>query len=132
MTTEADYFEGLISRFKHLNYWGNLGIKFDYLKEGYARVKLIVTDEVINNNSTLHSGAIASLKDVAISSTLRSLHSNPVTTVSLTTNFIAPAELGKTVYATAKIVSSKKRIHYVESTVVDEGGRRKRKWSTKR
>ncbi|WP_158232566.1 PaaI family thioesterase [Sporosarcina sp. P13] len=86
-------------------------------------MKTVVSDKVKNINNTLHGGAIVSLMDVAISSTLRSIHPEPVTTVSLTTNFINPAEFGKTVYASASIVDSKSRIRYVNSRVLDEDGK---------
>jgi acyl-CoA thioesterase len=122
VTTETNYLEWLKKHFEESNYWVNMGITFDYLEKGDVRVKLVVADRVLNINNTLHGGAIASLMDVSISTTLRSIRSDPVTTVSLTTNFINPAKQGKTVYATASITSSKNRIQYVESTVVDEDG----------
>ena len=119
---ETDYLEWLKDHFEGSNYWRNLGFTFHSLEKGSARVQVVVSEKVLNNNNTLHGGAIASLMDVAISSTLRSIHRELVTTVSLTTNFINPVKLGKTVYATATIVSSKSRIQYVDSTVVDEDG----------
>lgn len=122
ISTDTDYLEWLRDRFESSNYWKNLGISFDRLEKGDVRVKLTVDDDVLNNNDTLHGGAIASLIDVAISSTLRSIIPELVTTVSLTTNFINPAAYGKTVYATASVVSSKSRIQYVDAKVVDEDG----------
>lgn len=122
MKTDTDYLEWLKNHFESSPYWKNLGITFHSLVQGDVCVKLVVTEKVLNNNNTLHGGAIVSLLDVAISSTLRSLQPDLVTTVSLTTNFINPVILGKTVYATANVVSSKSRIQYVESEVLDEEG----------
>ena len=119
---DTDYLEWLKDHYESSNYWKNLGITFHSLVKGDSCVKALVSEKVININNTLHGGAIASLMDVAISSTLRSLHPELVTTVSLTTNFINPAKFGKTVYATASIVSSKSRIQYVDSKVIDEDG----------
>lgn len=122
VSTETDYLEWLRNRFESSSYWQNLGITFDQLEKGDVRVKLTVLDNVLNFNDSLHGGAIASLMDVAISATLRSVFTESITTVSLTTNFINPAQYGKVVYATASIVCSKSRIQYVDSKVVDEDG----------
>ncbi|TQR11831.1 PaaI family thioesterase [Psychrobacillus lasiicapitis] len=122
MKTDTDYLDWLKDHFESSPYWKTLGISFHSLEKGDVCVKLVVTEKVKNINNTLHGGAIVSLLDVAISSTLRSLQPELVTTVSLTTNFINPAKLGKTVYATANVVSSKSRIQYVESEVLDEDG----------
>ena len=122
MITKDNYFAELKELLENSFYWKNLGITFDCLEEGFARVKLKVDDDVINYNNTLHGGAIASLMDISISSTLRSMRIEQMTTVSLTTNFINPGKRGKTVYATSTVVSSKKRMQYLQSTVVDEDG----------
>ena len=122
MKTETDYLEWLKDHFESSPYWKNLGITFHSLAKGEVCVKMMVTEEVVNINNTLHGGAIVSLLDVAISTTLRSQQPNLVTTVSLTTNFINPAKFGKTIFATANIVDSKNRIQYVESKAFDEDG----------
>ena len=122
MKTEMEHLEWLKDNFENSPYWKNLGITFHSLVKGDVCVKLIVSEKVLNNNNTLHGGAIVSLLDVAISSTLRTIQPDLVTTVSLTTNFINTAKLGTTVYARANIVSSKSRIQYVGSELLDEDG----------
>lgn len=122
MKTETDYLEWLRDHFESSTYWRNLGFTFHSLEKGNVCVKALVSDSILNVNKTLHGGAILSLMDVAISATLRSMQPDLVTTVSLTTNFMNPAKEGKTVYATADIVSSKSRIQYVSAEVVDEDG----------
>lgn len=122
MTTEEEYLQGLIEYFERMEYWKSLGVTFDSLQVGRACVKLTVDDKVENANHSLHGGAIASLLDMAMSLTLRSTYRDPITTVSLTTNFISPAAFGKTVYASATIVSSKRRMQYVEAKIEDEDG----------
>lgn len=122
MKTEEDYLEWLKDHFESSPYWRNLGFTFHVLEKGNACVKALVSKNILNNNNTLHGGAIVSLMDVAISSTIRSIHSEMVTTVSLTTNFMNPAKEGKMVYATATIADSKSRMQYVNSEVFDEDG----------
>lgn len=122
LKTETDYLGWLKDHFENSPFWKNLGFKIHSLEKGGGSVKVLVSDKVLNNNHTLHGGVIMSLMDVAVSLTLRSIHPELVTTVSLTTNFMNPAKEGKTVYATASIAESKSRIQYVNSEVVDEDG----------
>ncbi|MGK7379693.1 PaaI family thioesterase [Planococcus sp. 1R117A] len=122
LKTETDYLEWLKEHFESAPFWKNLGFKIHSIEKGEAKVKVLVADKVLNNNQTLHGGAIMSLMDVAVSVTLRSIHPELVTTVSLTTNFMNPAKEGKTVYASASIADSKSRIQYVNAEVVDEDG----------
>ena len=122
LKTEPGYLEWLKEYFEDAPFWKNLGFQIHSIEKGKAEVKVLVSDKVLNNNHALHGGAIMSLMDVAVSATLRSIHADPVTTVSLTTNFMNPAKEGKTVYATASIADSKSRIQYVNAEVVDEDG----------
>ena len=96
VATGMNYLEWLKRDYEDSNFWIYIGFTFDYLEKGAVRVKLTVSENVLNRNKTLHGGTISSMTDVAISSTIRSIQSVHVTSVSLTTNFINPVEEGKT------------------------------------
>lgn len=120
-TVTGSYLQWLRNELEDSPFWRHMGIAFERLEPGEVIVQLPVKDELLNSNSTLHGGAIASILDAVIAATIRSRKEVRVATISLTTQFVAPIKEG-TIYATANIVNPDKRIQYVESKVTDVNG----------
>ncbi|WP_279246218.1 PaaI family thioesterase [Candidatus Litorirhabdus singularis] len=82
-------------------------------------VGLRVGDGHINYIDIAHGGVLSTLADVALSfQVYLSERPNPaVTTVSLTTNFLAPARLGDWLVATTKIDRLGKRSAHVSGSI---------------
>jgi len=53
--------------FKNDNYANNLGVELVDVREGYAKVSMVVGDQHLNGVKILHGGVIFSLADVAFS-----------------------------------------------------------------
>jgi acyl-coenzyme A thioesterase 13 len=75
----------------------------------------------------LHGGIATAVLDNASgttgSLTVDATGRAPFLTVSLTTQFIAPAGLGKRVTATGRVVGGGRSILYISAELVDEDGR---------
>ena len=104
-------------------FWKLLGIEMDQVNSDSVRIKLSMTPDFLNVNRSVHGGIIASMLDTIMGVTLR--HQNDdakVATVSLTTQFIAPALEGTTIYGTARVVHCGRRIASLEAKLESESG----------
>ena len=93
---------------------------------GGARLTLTVGPQHGNRHGVLHGGIIAMLLDSASGYT-GSRHIDPdslpeMLTLSLTTQFLAPALAGTTVHATGKVTGGGRRTLFIDGALRDEDG----------
>jgi uncharacterized protein (TIGR00369 family) len=95
--------------------------------DGQARCWLDIGPQHTNRHGVLHGGIATAVLDNASgttgSLTVDATGRAPFLTVSLTTQFIAPAGLGKRVTATGRVVGGGRSILYISAELVDEDGR---------
>jgi len=95
-------------------------------KDGSAIVSLDVQEKHLNRNGTLHGGIIAMMLDAAAGfAASRSNTTNqftPVVTISLTTNFVAPATKDMKIMCTGRITGGGASIVYSGAELRSEGG----------
>lgn len=118
------YLEKLRAELEGSPFWRHMGIRFAGIPPDEARLVMPVSPDLINPNGGLHGGAIASLLDAAIGSTIRLKRDARVSTIYLTTHYVNPVGEGATLHAEAEVAeTSAKRIVPVEAKVTDGDGR---------
>ncbi|MEQ9257769.1 MAG: PaaI family thioesterase [Roseovarius sp.] len=92
-----------------------------------ARCHLDVTEAHANRHNVLHGGIAATLLDNAMgatsSLTVDPSGRMPFLTVSMATQFLAPAFVGSRVTATARVTGGGKSLLFLEAQLADEAGR---------
>jgi uncharacterized protein (TIGR00369 family) len=129
--TSANHNPNAIEKDQHLTFkdeyenspfWKLLGIEMDEVNADAVRIKLSMSPQFLNVNRSVHGGIIASMLDTIMGVTLRHQTDAKVATVSLTTQFIAPALEDTTIYGTAKVVHCGRRIATLEAKLESESG----------
>ncbi|WP_435332741.1 hydroxyphenylacetyl-CoA thioesterase PaaI [Haloarchaeobius sp. TZWWS8] len=102
----------------------SLGIELVNLDEGTATLELELTDDMCNFHGTPHGGAIYSLADAAFAA---ASNSHGTSAVALETNmsYLAAAEVGQTVRATAEEshMAGRTAEYQIAVKTVDDGER---------
>lgn len=108
---------------KNVAFGDLVGIQLDVSAPGFAKMSLVVRDELKQNNGVVHGGAIASLIDSAAAFAVIPLlnEHETTTTVDLTVSYIRPLVDG-TVSASAKVLRAGRRIIVISAEVSDEAG----------
>lgn len=90
----------------------HLGIEFEEVALGYAKLSLVVEDFHLNGADVLHGGTIFSLADTAFAAASNS-HGKLALAVSASINFLKATPKGEKIYAEAKELGlSNKTGHY--------------------
>lgn len=102
-----------------------LGMQFKIVGPGEIIYSMPITEQHLATPIAAHGGSISALMDAtmgvcALSEVMG--QNKVVSTVELKISFIAPALLGDTMYATAKIVRSGHRILFVEGEMRNQKG----------
>ncbi|MFZ7092446.1 PaaI family thioesterase [Primorskyibacter sp. 2E233] len=96
-------------------------------EDGGARCILDVTGAHVNRHDVLHGGIAATLLDNAMgatsSLTADATGRTPFLTISMATQFLAPAYAGKRVTATGRVTGGGRSLLFLVSELVDEDGR---------
>lgn len=86
------------------------------------RVALRVQANQINANGSAHGGLIATLADVAISAAiLRGSDQLPPSTINLSLDFTAPAQLGQWLEARTDIIRRSRRMAFAQCMISADG-----------
>lgn len=103
---------------------GLLGLKFVSLQRGAVVMRMMVRDELKQNNGTLHGGALASLLDTAAAFAVLTLlePGETTATVNLTISYLYAIEKGQ-VTTTARVLKAGRRLLSVAVEVTDVRGR---------
>lgn len=101
-----------------------MGIKLDSVEPGHAILSMHVREELKQNNSIAHGGAIASLIDSAMAFAIIPLlaENERTTTVDLTIHYLRPLP-GGTARASARVVRAGKRVITVSAELFDDDGK---------
>lgn len=95
--------------------------------DGGARCHLDVTEAHTNRHGVLHGGIATTVLDNAMgatsSLTVDDTGRTPFQTISLTTQFLAPAFLGKRVTAVARVTGGGRSLLFLAAELHDEDGR---------
>lgn len=96
-------------------------------EDGSARVVLQIEDRHLNRNGTLHGGIIAMMLDAsagfAASRALSPRDFSPVVTISLNTNYLAPARGGMVVTAIGRMTGGGASTVFSGAELLDAEGR---------
>jgi uncharacterized protein (TIGR00369 family) len=117
---DEKYLSKLREEFDASPFQRHLGIEIETLEVGKARLRLPITPFCLNVNGRLHGGVVTSLLDSIMGLTIRSQRDTRIATVSLTTQFLAPADQGDVLFATGTIITQGKRIISIEAVVNDQ------------
>lgn len=94
--------------------------------DGRARCRLALTEAHLNRHGALHGGLTATLLDNAMGATASLTVDDsgraPFLTISLNTQYLAPANLGREVTATGRITGGGRSLLFVEGELQDETG----------
>ncbi len=92
-----------------------------------ARCSLTITDDHLNRHDSLHGGIVSAVLDNAMgataSLTVDDTGKTPFMTISLNTQFIAPAKKGETITAVGRVVGGGLSIKFLEGELVDSKGK---------
>lgn len=114
-----DAIKVLKEQFAKERYARNFGISIIDLKEGYALVEMVVTEDMENIFSMAHGGAIFSVIDAAFE---LAGNSGGIVSVALNMNvsYTAPAKVGDTLRAEAKEANSTRKTGLYEIMVTNQ------------
>ncbi|GHO58320.1 PaaI family thioesterase [Ktedonobacter robiniae] len=106
-------------------YVGYLDMRIVEMGDGIATVELPYREELVTAESVVHGGAVASLIDVAGMVAAWASDDIPTnqrgSTVSLTVNYLAPAEKSN-LLATARVLRRGRSLVYLDIEVANEAG----------
>lgn len=106
--------------FKNDRFATRAGMEVVELREGYARTRMLVSDDHLNAGGTVQGGAIFTLADLAFAA---AVNSHDVFTVSTSSNitFFRPVTSGY-LYAEAVEIVNHHRLPFAEVRVTDDEG----------
>ncbi|MBR3442918.1 MAG: PaaI family thioesterase [Bacteroidaceae bacterium] len=106
--------------FKNDRFATRAGMEVVELREGYARTRMLVSDDHLNAGGTVQGGAIFTLADLAFAA---AVNSHDVFTVSTSSNitFFRPVTSGY-IYAEAVEIVNHHRLPFAEVRVTDDEG----------
>jgi len=98
------------------------GIKIDEAREGFARIRMTLRDDMLNGHGIGHGGMIFSLADTAFAYACNSRNESTVAQ-NATISFLAPARGGDVLMAEAREVSRSGRSGVYQVSVKTDDGR---------
>ncbi len=98
--TERGVLERLYEKFRGDPYCRLLGIELVELRPGYSRVKLKVTEDMMNFHGVAHGGLILSLADAAFAAASNS-HNKVAVALNININYRRPVAAGEELEAEA-------------------------------
>ncbi|MCW5596675.1 MAG: hydroxyphenylacetyl-CoA thioesterase PaaI [Rhodocyclaceae bacterium] len=100
-----------------------LRIALDEIRPGYARMSLTVTDDMVNGHGMCHGGFIFTLADSAFAYSCNSHNHNAVAS-GCTIEYLAPAQVGDVLTATAEERALAGRSGIYDIEVSNQAGKR--------
>jgi acyl-CoA thioesterase len=117
--TLAERTAQIIQREDRASRW--LGMQLDEVRPGYARLRMRVTDNMVNGQSVCHGGLIFSLADSSFGFACNS-HNQHALAASCAIDFLAPAALGDELTAEASEVAHAGRTRIYDVRVTNQEG----------
>lgn len=97
------------------------GVTIDEAREGFARIRMILRDDMLNGHGIGHGGMIFALADTAFAYACNSRNESTVAQ-SATISFLAPARAGDVLIAEAREVSRAGRSGVYQVSVRTDAG----------
>jgi len=97
------------------------GVEIEAAREGFARVRMTVREDMLNGHRSAHGGMIFALADTAFAYACNSRNETTVAQ-SATIAFLAPAAAGDVLVAEAREVSRRGRSGVYQVSVKTAGG----------
>lgn len=108
------------------NHFGALlGMHFDVVEQGRVEYKMPITEKHLATPFAAHGGSISALMDATMGVCALSQvigEDKVVSTIEMKISFVAPGLLDDTLFGTAKIVKTGKRIVFVEGEIKNQDG----------
>lgn len=97
-----------------------IGAEMEELREGYARLSLVLQDHHTNPNGVMHGGVITTMMDSALGACLGALRGpealrNPHATVEMNASFLAAARPGDRIVVEGRVIRMGKTIAFGEA-----------------
>ncbi|WP_226657840.1 PaaI family thioesterase [Pseudalkalibacillus hwajinpoensis] len=121
-TNTSNLYDSVRNDFETSPFFNLLGFELSSITEDEVILELPVETKLLNTHGSLHGGVYATMIDNIISLKMRSLIGNPVITINLTINYVAPITSGK-IIAKAFVYGEGKRTKMGEGVVMDENGK---------
>ena len=98
----------------------HIGVELEELREGYARLSLVLEPHHTNPNGVMHGGVIATMMDSAMGAALGSLRGpeasrSPHSTVEMNASFLAGARPGDKIVVEGRVLRLGKSIAFGEA-----------------
>ncbi len=98
----------------------HIGIELEELREGYARISLVLEPHHTNLNGVMHGGVITTMMDSAMGAALSSLRGpeagrSPHATVEMNASFLAGARPGDKIVVEGRVLRLGKSIAFGEA-----------------
>ncbi|OEH54822.1 phenylacetic acid degradation protein [Oceanobacillus sp. E9] len=107
--------------FEASSFFSLLGFNVVYMEEGNVKIKLPITEQLLNANGTLHGGVHAAMLDTIMGMTIRSLSKTQCTTINLNVSYLNPFLEGE-IYAIGRVINQGYKIVAAEAELIDEEG----------
>jgi acyl-CoA thioesterase len=101
----------------------SLGITIDEIREGYARLRMPIRDDMVNGHAIAHGGMIFTLADTAFAYACNS-RNVPYVALHVSISFTAPGKLGSTLIAEGQEITLAGRTGLYDIQVHDASGAR--------
>jgi uncharacterized protein (TIGR00369 family) len=108
-------------------FWQHLGITVDEVREGWARLRVTVSDDLRNApGAPVHGGVYAALVDAAVGCALATVNAESAggvgqTTLDLNVTYIAAAR-GPAIFAEGSLLRRGRTVAFGEVRITDEAG----------
>lgn len=117
-----DYYEKLIRFLNEQDHFvKDIGIKIEFIREGFARVRMDLEDRHLNANNFVNGGALFTLADFA-GVCAASSYGNRITTVTSSVSYLKALPEREAVYAFGRVIKAGKHIIDIDVQIVDEEG----------
>jgi uncharacterized protein (TIGR00369 family) len=122
-----DLVERVRARARENLFWRTLGVEVDDAREGWARLRIRVRDEIRNaTGAPVHGGVYSALVDMAVGGALSTLHDAAAggvgqATLDLNVSFLAAGKDDQIV-AEGRILKRGRAIAFGEATITDGAG----------
>ena len=110
------------ARFDKQGYSQHLGIEFDHVEEGYARLRMPVKEYHLQSAMTAHGGIVATIADACSAQALFTLLKDDevFSSIELKVNYLSPGLPGHTLIGEGRIIRRGGRIALGDMEVKDE------------
>jgi acyl-CoA thioesterase len=98
------------------------GVEIEEVREGYARIRMTLRDDMLNGHRSAHGGMIFALADTAFAYACNSRNETTVAQ-SATISFLAPAAAGDVLVAEARETSRSGRSGVYQASIRTADGR---------